>query len=430
MTAKWEKLEGNQGVLTIEVEAAQVDDALNQAFKKVVGKVNVPGFRKGKIPRAMFEQRFGVESLYQDALDILLPSAYAAAITETKIEPVDRPEIDVEQMGKGQNLVFKATVTVKPELQLGEYKGLEVEELETTVTDEDVELELKRLQEKHAELTVVEDGTIENGDTAVIDFEGFVDGVAFEGGKGENYSLEIGSGSFIPGFEEQLVGVKSGESKDVEVSFPEEYHATDLAGKPAVFKVTVHDIKRKQLPNLDDEFAKDVNEEVETLDALKADIKEKMTQDKATEADHHKRDTLVEKAAENSTVDIPEAMIATEVDRMLEEFGQRLQSQGLSLDMYYQFSGQDENGMREQFKGDADKRVRINLTLEAIAEAEKLEVSDADVDAELEKMAELYQRSVDELKQILAMQGGIDALKADLKVRKAVDFLVENSKSA
>lgn len=428
MTAKWEKLEGNQGVLTIEVEAAQVDEALNQAFKKVVGKVNVPGFRKGKIPRAMFEQRFGVESLYQDALDILLPTAYAAAITETKIEPVDRPDIDVEQMGKGKNLIVKATVTVKPEVQLGDYKGLEVEEMETTVTDEDVELELKRLQEKHAELTVVEEGTVENGDTVVIDFEGFVDGVAFEGGKGENYSLEIGSGSFIPGFEEQLIGVKSGEMKDVEVSFPEEYHAPDLAGKPAVFKVTAHDIKRKQLPELDDEFAKDVNEEVETLEALKADIKEKMIQDKTTEADHNKRDTLVEKAAENATIDLPESMVATEVDRMMEEFGQRLQSQGLSLEMYYQFSGGDENGMREQFKGDAEKRVRINLTLEAIAEVENLEVSEEEVNAELEKMAELYKRSVDELKQILAMQGGIDALKGDLKVRKAVDFLVENSK--
>lgn len=428
MTAKWEKLEGNQGVLTIEVEAAKVDEALNQAFKKVVGKVNVPGFRKGKIPRAMFEQRFGVESLYQDALDILLPTAYAEAIAETKIEPVDRPDIDVEQMGKGQNLIVKATVTVKPEVQLGDYKGLEVEELDTTVTDEDVELELKRLQEKHAELIVVEEGTIENGDTAVIDFEGFVDGVAFEGGKGENYSLEIGSGSFIPGFEDQLVGVKAGETKDVEVTFPEEYHSNDLAGKPAVFKVTVHDIKRKQLPELDDEFAKDVNEEVETLDALKADIKEKMIQDKTTEADHNKRDTLVEKAAENATIDIPQSMIATEVDRMLEEFGQRLQAQGLSLDMYYQFSGQDENAMREQFKVDAQKRVRINLTLEKIAEVEKLEASDADVDAELEKMAELYKRSVDELKQILAMQGGIAALKGDLQIRKAVDFLVENSK--
>ncbi len=428
MTAKWEKLEGNQGVLTIEVEAEKVNEALDQAFKKVVGKVNVPGFRKGKIPRAMFEQRFGVESLYQDALDILLPNAYGSAIEETNIEPVDRPEIDVEQMGKGQNLIFKATVTVKPEVQLGEYKGLEVEEVETIVTDEDVELELKQLQEKHADLVVVEDGAIENGDTAVIDFEGFVDGAPFEGGKAENYSLEIGSGSFIPGFEEQIIGLKSGEGKDVEVSFPEEYHASELAGKPAVFKVTVHDIKRKQLPELDDEFAKDVNEEVETLADLTKNIKEKMIQDKETEADHNKRDTLVEKAAENSTIDIPEAMITTEVDRMLEEFGQRLQAQGMSLDMYYQFSGSDENGMREQFKADAEKRVRINLTLEAIAQAEELEVSDEDVEAELEKMAELYKRSVDELKQILAMQGGIEALKGDLKVRKAVDFLVDNSK--
>ncbi|OIJ18342.1 trigger factor [Anaerobacillus alkalidiazotrophicus] len=428
MTAKWEKLEGNQGVLTIEVEAAKVDEALDQAFKKVVGKVNVPGFRKGKIPRAMFEQRFGVESLYQDALDILLPTAYGAAIQETNIEPVDRPDIDVEQMGKGQNLIFKATVTVKPEVQLGEYKGLEVEEMETTVTDEDVELELKQLQEKHAELIVVEEGTIENGDTAIIDFEGFVDGTPFEGGKGENYSLEIGSGSFIPGFEEQLVGVKSGEEKDVEVSFPEEYHAADLAGKPAVFKCKVHDIKRKQLPELNDEFAKDVNEEVETLEALKNNIKEKMIQDKETEANHQKRDSLVEKAAENATIDIPEAMITTEVDRMLEEFGQRLQAQGMNLDLYYQFSGTDENGMREQFKADAEKRVRINLTLEAIAQAENLEVSDEEVEVELEKMSELYKRSVDELKQILAMQGGIAAMKGDLKVRKAVDLLVENSK--
>ena len=428
MTAKWEKLEGNQGVLTIEVDAEKVNEALDQAFKKVVGKVNVPGFRKGKIPRAMFEQRFGVESLYQDALDILLPNAYASAIEETNIDPVDRPEIDVEQMEKGQTLIVKATVTVKPEVQLGEYKGLEIEEMETTVTDEDVELELKQLQEKHADLVVVEDGAIENGDTAVIDFEGSVDGTPFEGGKAENYSLEIGSGSFIPGFEEQLIGLKSADTKDVEVSFPEEYHAPELAGKPAVFKVTVHDIKRKQLPELDDEFAKDVNEEVETLDELRKELKDKMIQDKETEADHNKRDTLVEKAAENATIDIPEAMITTEVDRMLEEFGQRLQSQGMSLDMYYQFSGSDENGMREQFKADAEKRVRINLTLEAIAQTEGLEVTEEEVDAELEKMAELYKRSVDELKQILAMQGGTDAMKGDLKVRKAVDFLVDNSK--
>jgi trigger factor len=428
MTAKWEKLEGNQGILTIEVEAARVDAALEEAFKKVVKKVNVPGFRKGKIPRPMFEQRFGVESLYQDAIDIILPEAYASAIAETKIEPVDRPEIDVEEMAKGKSLIVKATVTVKPEVQLGDYKGLEVEEKETTVTDEDLEAELKALQEKHADLTVVEEGTIETGDTAIIDFDGYVDDVAFEGGKGENYSLEIGSASFIPGFEEQLVGLKSGAQKDVEVTFPEEYHAPDLAGKLAVFKVTIHEVKRKQLPKLDDDFAKDINEEVETLADLKNDIKEKMIEAKKTEANHFKRDTLVEKAAENATIDIPASMTTTEVDRMLEEFGQRLQSQGMSLEMYYQFSNSDENAMREQFKVDAEKRVRINLTLEAIAEAEGLEASDEEVEAELEKMAELYKRTVDELKEILSMQGGIEGMQGDLKVRKAVDFLVDNSK--
>ncbi|MGO4888606.1 trigger factor [Anaerobacillus sp. MEB173] len=430
MSAKWEKLEGNEGVLTIEVDAEKVNGALDEAFKKVVKQVNVPGFRKGKMPRPMFEKRFGVESLYQDALDLLLPEAYAKAIDETGIEPVDRPDIDVEQMEKGNNLIFKATVTVKPEVHLGDYKGLEVEAEDTTVSDEDVENELKQLQEKHAELIVVEDGKVENGDTVVLDFEGFVDDVAFEGGKAENYSLEVGSGSFIPGFEEQLVGLAAGEEKDVNVSFPEEYHANDLAGKPAVFKVKIHDIKRKELPAIDDEFAKDVNEEVETLDQLKQNIKDKLTTQKEHEADHNKRDTLVEKAAENATIDIPEAMIKTETDRMLEEFGQRLQMQGMNLDMYYQFAGTDEDGMREQFKADAEKRVRINLTLEAIATAENLEASDEEVEEELGKMAEMYQRPVEEIKQILAMQGGVDALKGDIKIRKAVDFLVENSKTA
>jgi trigger factor len=428
MTAKWEKLEGNQVVITIEVDATRVNEALDEAFKKVVKKVNVPGFRKGKIPRPIFEQRFGIESLYQDAIDIILPGAYASAIAETEIEPVDRPEIDVEQMEKGQNLIIKATVLVKPEVKLGEYKGLEVEELATIVTDEDVDLELKKLQEKHAELIVVEDEPVANGDTTIIDFDGYVDNVAFDGGKSENYSLEIGSGSFIPGFEEQLIGLKSGEAKDVQVTFPAEYHAADLADKQAIFKVTVHDIKRKQLPKLDDEFAKDVNEKVETLADLKSDIKAEMVEAKKTEALHHKRDTLVEKAGENATIDIPAAMVTTEVDRMLEEFGQKLTSQGMSLDMYYQFSNSDESAMRKQFNVDAQKRVCINLTLEAIAQEEGLEASDEEVEAELVKMAELYKRTVDELKQILAMQGGIEGMKGDLKVRKAVDFLVENSK--
>jgi trigger factor len=430
MTAKWEKLEGNEGVLTIEVEAEKVDVALDAAFKKVAKKVNVPGFRKGKVPRSLFEKQFGVEALYQDALDILLPEAYAAAIDETNIEPVDRPEIDIETMEKGSNLVFTAKVVVKPEVTLGEYKGLEVEEQDTTVTDEDVEAELTQLQNRHAELVVVEDGAIENGDTAVIDFEGFVDGAAFEGGQAENYSLEIGSNQFIPGFEEQLVGLKAGDEKDVEVNFPEEYHAEDLAGKAATFKVKVHDIKRKELPALDDEFAKDANENVETLDELKKEIKDKLQKEKEQAADTEIRDTLVEKAAENATVDIPEAMVTTETDRMLQEFEQRLQMQGMNLEMYYQFAGQDEEAMREQFKKDAEKRVRINLTLEAIANAENIEATDADVDAELEKMAEMYQRSVEELKTIFAAQGGTEGIKGDLKIQKAVELLVENSKKA
>ncbi|WP_332629233.1 trigger factor [Halalkalibacter flavus] len=430
MTTKWEKLEGNEGVLTVDVAAEKVDAALDQAFKKVVKKVNVPGFRKGKVPRSLFEKQFGVESLYQDALDILLPEAYAGAVAEAGIEPVDRPEIDIETMEKGATLVFTAKVTVKPEVELGEYKGLEVEEQDTTVTDEDIDAELKQLQERQAELVVVEDGAIENGDTAVFDFEGFVDGEAFEGGQAENYSLEVGSGQFIPGFEEQLVGLKAGEEKDVEVTFPEEYHAENLAGKPATFKVKIHDIKRKELPALDDEFAKDANEEVETLEELKTQLKDKLQKDKDHQAEHAVRDTLVQKAADNATIDIPEAMVTTEVDRMLQEFEQRLQAQGMNLEMYFQFSGQNENAMREQFKTDAQKRVRVNLTLEAIASVENLEATDEDVDKEIEKMAEMYQRSAEEIKNILAAQGGLEGIKGDLKIQKAVEFLVENSKKA
>ncbi|WP_442595310.1 trigger factor [Neobacillus sp. D3-1R] len=425
MSAKWEKLEGNRGVLTVEVEAAEVTKGLDAAFQKVVKKVNVPGFRKGKMPRGLFEQRFGVESLYQDALDILLPEAYANAIVETGIEPVDRPEIDIEKMEKGQNLVFKATVTVKPEIKLGDYKGLEVEAFDTTVTDEDVEKEIKSLQERQAELVVKEEGTAANGDTVVIDFEGFVDGVAFEGGKAENYSLELGSGSFIPGFEEQLVGTATGESKDVEVSFPEEYHAAELAGKPAVFKVTVHEIKGKELPALDDEFAKDVDEEVESLDALKEKIKNRLVEDKNHQAEHHVRDAVVEAAAKNAEVEIPEVMVETEVDRMMNEFEQRLQMQGMNLELYFQFSGQDESALREQMKEEALNRVRVNLTLEAIAKAENIEATDEDVQNELQKMAEMYNMTVENIQNAL---GSLEGLKADLQLKKAVDFLVENKK--
>ncbi|MBY6051006.1 trigger factor [Cytobacillus firmus] len=426
MSAKFEKLEGNRGVLTIEVDAEKVTEGLDAAFKKVVKQVNVPGFRKGKMPRGMFEKRFGVESLYQDAVDYLLPEAYANAIDETGIEPVDRPEIDVEQIEKGKSLIFKATVTVKPEVKLGEYKGVEVKPLETNVTDEDVNNELTSLQERQAELAVKEEGKAENGDTVVMDFEGFVDGEAFEGGKAENYSLELGSGQFIPGFEEQLIGTAAGESKDVEVSFPEEYHAAELAGKPATFKVTVHEIKTKQLPELDDEFAKDADEEVETLDALKEKIKTRLEESKKHEAEHHVRDTVVEAAAANAEMEIPAAMVDTEVNRMMQEFEQRLQMQGMNLELYFQFSGQDEAALREQMKEEAEKRVRVNLTLEAIAKAENIEVSDEEVSEELNKMAEMYNMSADQITQAL---GSLEGLKADLQIKKAVDFLVENSKT-
>jgi trigger factor len=328
-------------------------------------------------------------------------------------------------MGKNKDFTFKATVQVKPEVKLGEYKGLEVEDFNTTVTEEDVQKELESLQNRHAELVVKEEGAAVNGDTVVIDFEGFVDGEAFEGGKAENYSLELGSGSFIPGFEEQLVGLAAGESKDVEVSFPEEYHAAELAGKPATFKVTVHEIKGKELPALDDEFAKDVDDEVESLDALKQKIRTRLEDSKKHEAEHHVRDTVVEKAAANVEVEVAEVMVNNEVNRMLQEFEQRLQMQGMNLELYFQFSGQDENALREQMKEEAVNRVRVNLTLEAIANAEKLEATDEDVNKELENMATMYNMSVDSIKKAL---GGVEGIKADLKLKKAVDFLVENKK--
>lgn len=425
MAAKWEKLEGSVGVLTVEVEVEDVKKGLDAAFKKVVTRINEPGFRKGKMPRVLFEKKYGVESLYQDALDIILPEAYSQAIDEAGIFPVAHPEINIEQMEKGKNLIFTAKVTVKPEVKLGEYKGLEVEKTDAVVTDEDVDNELKTLQERQAELVVKEEGTVETGDTVIIDFEGFVNGEAFEGGKGENYSLEIGSGTFIPGFEDQLVGLKANEEKEVEVTFPEEYHAPELAGQPAVFKVTVHEIKAKELPALDDEFAKDVNEEVETLDELKAKLRADLEESKKNEAENKLRNDAVEKAVANAEVEIPEAMIETELDRMVKEFEQRLQYQGMNLELYFQFTGQDEAKLKEQMKEEAQTRVKTNLVLEAIIEAEGIEAADEEVNAEVEKMAEMYNMPADAVKQAL---GSLEAVKEDLKVRKAVEFLVENSK--
>ncbi|WP_129688019.1 trigger factor [Gottfriedia acidiceleris] len=425
MTAKWEKLEANVGLLTVEVEASEVDKGLDAAFKKVVKTINVPGFRKGKLPRPIFEQKFGIEALYNDALDVILPEAYSKAVEEVGIEPVDRPEVDVEQMEKGKTLIFKAKVTVKPEVKLGEYKGLEVEEMDATVTDEDVQAELTTLQERQAELVVKEDGTVENGNTAVIDFEGFVDGVAFEGGKGENYPLEIGSGSFIPGFEEALIGAKSGVETDVNVTFPEEYHSAELAGKAATFKVTVHEIKAKELPELNDEFAKDVNDEVETLEDLKAKIKNDLVESKKSQAEGSLRDALVQKAAENAEIEIPDVMFESQVDRMVKDFEQRIAQQGLNLELYYQFTGTKEEDLRTQMRQDAEARVRIDLTIDAIIEAEKIDATEEEMNEELARLSAMYNIPSE---QLVTMLGGTDAVRDDIQIRKAVELLVDSRK--
>jgi trigger factor len=428
MSVKWEKQEGNTGLLTVEVPAAEVDKALDQAFAKVVKTINVPGFRKGKMPRPMFEKMYGVEALYQDALEIVINSTYPVALDEAGVDPIDYPQIDgTENFAKGTDFTYVATVTVKPEPKLGEYKGLEVSKAATEVTDEEVQNIIDAELAKKAELEVKEDEAIVEGDTATIDFEGFVGEEAFEGGKGEDYPLEIGSGSFIPGFEEQLVGVKAGETKDVLVTFPEEYHAAELAGKEAKFVVTVKEVKVKTLPELTDETAKEINAEVSSVEELKATIKASTQAQKEADAEATLRDELVEKAAANAEVEIPEVMVATEVDRMVQEFGQRLQMQGMTLELYYQFSGQDEAALREQMKADAESRVKVSLVLEAIAAAENVTVTEEDVNAEIEKMSAQFNMTADQIKAAL---GGTAVLENDIKTQKTVELLVENAKIA
>lgn len=428
MKASWEKIEKNQGVLTIEVEADQVSVALDKAFKKVALKANIPGFRKGKVPRSIFEAKFGVESLYQDALDILLPEAYAQAVKETEIDPIDRPEVDVQLMEKGQPLKFTAKVEVKPEVQLGEYKGIEVADTSKEVSTEELVEELTKLQQRHAELVVIEEGQAENGDATIIDFEGFVDEVAFEGGKGERHALELGSNSFIPGFEAQVVGMSIGDDKDIEVTFPEDYQAEELKGKVAIFKVKLHEIKRKNLPELDDEFAKDVSE-FDTLEEFKADLSKRLAVKNEQAAKRDKENQIVEQIASAAEVAIPQVMIDVEVDQMLVDFENRLKSQGMSLEMYFQFSGQSEDVLKTQMSGDAEKRVRNNLVLEAVAKAEGIVISEDELNEEIEKMAESYKRTVVEIRSILAANGNLEGMKLELLVKKTIDFLVDNSKA-
>ncbi|NWK85536.1 trigger factor [Staphylococcus sp. GSSP0090] len=425
MTATWEKKEGNEGVLSVTVPAEKVDKAIDQAFKKVVKQINVPGFRKGKVPRPIFEQRFGVEALYQDAVDILLPEAYGEAIDETGIKPVDQPEINVTSIEKGSEMTFEANVVVEPEVQLGDYKGLEVEKQDVELTDEELQESIDHQLGHLAEMVVKEDGAIENGDTVNIDFDGYVDGEQFEGGQAEGYDLEIGSGSFIPGFEEQLVGVKTGEEKDVNVTFPEEYHAEELAGKEATFKTKVNEIKYKDVPELTDEIANELDSEANTVDEYKENLRKRLTEQKETDAENNQKEEAINKAANNATIDVPDAMINTELDRMVQEFGQRMQQQGLNLETYFQISGQDESQLREQMKDDAEERVKTNLTLTAIADAEDIEVSDADIDKELEKMSEQFNISVEDIKQTL---GNTDIVKNDVRIQKVIDLLVDEAK--
>lgn len=423
MTATWEKKEGNQGLLTVTVPTEEVNKGLDKAFKKVVKEINVPGFRKGKMPRPLFEQRFGVESLYQDALDFILPEAYGNAVEEAEINPVDRPEIDVTQMEKGKELIFEATVTVEPEVELGDYKGLTIEKQDREVTDEEFDKALEDAVSRQAELTV-KDGEIAEGDVVNINFDGYVDGEAFEGGQAEGYDLEIGSGSFIPGFEEQLIGLKANDSKDVVVTFPEEYHAEELAGKEATFKCEINDVKSKEIPELDDELVQELDESIKTVDEYKEKLRKDLEDAKVNQAEATEKEEAITKASDNAKVEIPEAMINTELDRMMQEFEQRISQQGLNLELYYQFSGQSEEELKAQMKEDAEKRVKTNLTLKAIADAENIEVSDSDVEAELTKMSEQFGLSVEDIKSTL---GNNDILINDLKIQKVIDLLVAES---
>lgn len=425
MTATWEKKEGNEGLLKVTVPAEKVDKALDQAFKKVVKQINVPGFRKGKVPRPIFEQRFGVEALYQDAVDILLPEAYGEAIDETGINPVAQPEVNVTQIEKGKDFEFEATVTVEPEVQLGDYKGLEIEKQDSELTDEDLQEAIDHSLGHLADMVVKEDGAVENGDTVNIDFDGYVDGEQFEGGQADGYDLEIGSGSFIPGFEDQLVGVKTGEEKDVVVTFPEEYHAEELAGKEATFKTKVNEIKYKEVPELDDEIANELDSDANSVDEYKENLRKRLSEQKAEEAENVEKEEAINKATDNATIDIPQAMIDTELDRMVQEFGQRIQQQGLDLQTYFQISGQDESQLREQMKDDAEQRIKTNLTLSAIADKENIEANDEDIDKELEKMSKQFNISVEDIKNTL---GNTDSIKNDVRIQKVIDLLRDNAK--
>lgn len=425
MKAELVKKEGNKVTLKITVDNNKFEEAVNKAYNKTKGKYNIPGFRKGKAPKVVIETQYGKGVFYNDAIDMLFPEVYPEAIKELNIDPIDRPDLDIEEISKDNGLVMVVNVEVKPEFELGAYKGIEISKVDNTVSEEDVEARLNEMVNRNARLTSVEDKALENGDTAVIDFEGFENGVAFEGGKGENYNLVIGSNTFIPGFEDQLVGKKAGDEVEVNVTFPETYHAENLAGKPVVFNVKVNDVKVKEVPALDDEFAKDTTE-FETLAELRADVKAKLEEQAKNAADAEMRNALVEKVSANTEVEVPEAMVQHQIDNMLMELNYQLQYQGLNLEQLLQMTGRGLDELREERRADAERLVKSSLVLEAIAEKENVEANDADVDAELEKMAAMYNMEVEKIKSSLR-ETDIEDIKGQIKIRKTLDLLVENA---
>lgn len=426
MSLQVEKLEKNMAKLTVEVPAEQFEAALKTSYNKNKNKFNIPGFRKGKAPQAMIEKMYGVGVFYEDAVDEAINASYPDAAKESSLEIVSRPEISIEQVEKGKSFIYVATVATKPEVTLGEYKGIEVEKAKPEVTDADVETELKKVQEQNSRLVSVEDRAVADGDQTVIDFEGFVDGKAFEGGKAEDYTLVIGSHSFIDTFEDQLIGKNIGEDVEVNVTFPAEYHAAELAGKPATFKVKIKEIKMKELPELNDEFASEVSE-FETLEAYKEDVKNKLAETKQAQATAENENNVVQKVVDNAQMDIPAPMVDEQVRNMIEDYARRLQSQGISFDQYLQFTGSTIEQLQEQMRPQAELRLRTRLVLEAVVAAEKIEPSDELVDAEIKKMSENYKMDAEQIKTIMG-EAGMAQMKADMAVQEAVDFLVAEAK--
>lgn len=426
MSLQVENLEKNMAKLTIEVPAEQFEEAVKTAYNRNKGRFAVPGFRKGKAPLAMIEKMYGAEVFYEEAANIVMDATYGDAMDESGLDIVSRPEVDVVQIEKGKPMIYTATVAVKPEVTLGEYKGIEVEKAPAEVSDEDVDKELKRVQDQNSRLVTVEDRPVKDGDQTVIDFEGLVDGQAFEGGKSEDYQLTIGSHSFIDTFEEQLIGKNIGEECEVNVTFPEQYHAAELAGKPAMFKVTVKEIKEKEVPELDDEFASEVSE-FETLDEYKADVRAKLLESKQRQAATENENRVVEKVVENASMDIPEAMIDYQVQNMINDYARRMQSQGMSFDQYMKYTGMTIEQLRSQSRPQAEKTIRTRLVLETVARVEDIQISDERIEEEIAGMAKTYNMEVEQVRTRMG-ERGIEQMKEDLAVQEAVDFLVAEAK--